>query len=136
MNKQESINLVIAVIKKSDNIKQLKRTSKTILINRIKSFKLKDFHCYDKNGNTFLEPDVYFSKLSKKKAKEKFESIDHSMNWHTTIGDMSVETSKKFRIAEYGTNLLRCCIGCHNYWLENLFKMNYLREILGVSKKS
>lgn len=131
MNKQQSINLVIDIIKKSDNIKQLKRTSKNILINRIKKFELKDFCCYDTDGNTLLEPDVYFSKLSKKKAKEEFESHDHQMNWHTSIGDMSVETSKKFRIAEYGTNHLRCCKSCHDLWLKNLFKLNYLREILG-----
>lgn len=62
------------------------------------------------------------------------ESKNHTMNWHTSIGDMSVETSKKFRTAEYGTNLLRCCKFCHDLWLENLFKMNYLREILGDKK--
>jgi len=138
LNKQNSINLVIDIIKKSDNIKQLKRTSKTILINRIKSFELKDFCCYDIDGHTLLEPDVYFSKLSKKKTEEEFESKNHTMNWHTCIGDMSVETSKKFRIAEYGTNLLRCCKSCHDMWLLNLFKLNYLKEILGkdISKIS
>lgn len=135
MNKQKSINLVIDIIKKSDNIKQLKRTSKTILINRIKSFELKDFHCYAKDGNTLLEPDIYFSKLSKKKVKEEFESKNHTMNWHTSIGDMSVETSKKFRIAEYGTNLLRCCKDCHDFWLLNLFKINYLEEIINGQEK-
>lgn len=133
MNKQKSISLVIDVIKKSDNIKQLQRTSKTILINRIKKFELRDFHCYDTDGDTLLEPDIYFSKLSKKEAKGEFESINHNMNWHTSVGDMSVPTSEKFRIAEYGTNLLRCCKSCHGLWLKHLFKMNYLREILGAA---
>jgi len=134
LNKQKSINLVIDTIKKSDNITQLKLTSKTILINRIKKFELKDFSCYAKDGNTFLEPDIYFSNLSKKKTKAEFESKDHNMDLHTNIGDMLVEESKKFRKAEYGTNLLRCCKACHDLWLKNLFKLNYLRENLGIKK--
>ena len=138
MNKQQSINLIIDIIKKSDNIKQLSKTSriisKTKLISRIKKFELKDFCCYDIDGYTLLEPDVYFSKLSKKKAKEQFESKDHQMLFHTSIGDLSVPTSKKFKNAEYGTNLLRCCPRCVDLWLENLFKLNYLKENLEDKK--
>jgi len=116
MDKKKAIESVIDTIHKSKIITKTKFKNSTLkkseLIKRIQSFTLQDFQCYAEDGNTAIEPDIYYSKLSLKNAKYDYEL-------------------KNFQL-EYEVDLLRCCNRCRDHWLRCLFELNYLREILNI----
>lgn len=127
--KEKSIQSVIETIQNSENIgnKKYTRYTKRRLISKIKSFSIDDFSCFADDGNTCLDPDVYYSKITKKKMKEELDSIDCQMSFHTVNCN-----SHKYNMPkpDYGINLLRCCNECTDIFLKNLFKQNYIMEIL------
>lgn len=105
-----------------EDIKKLKNTGKRTkkeLIERFNNFNKKDFMCFGKDGNSYLSPKQYFNNLSKKKAKMEYKSIMTSLTFHTIGGEL-------------GVNLLNCCGRCRNLFLEEIFKVKCLKEILNI----
>lgn len=135
MNKQQSIQMVIARIDKSENInkKYNIQVTKHFLKKRITNFKLEDYGCYASDGNTALEPDVYYSKITHNQELEMLDSVETQLFHHTCEGDNTKRV--KFESPELGTNLLRCCEECVDLWLKTMFHFNFIKHMFHNSIK-
>ena len=133
MNKQQSIQMVIDRINKSENInkKYNIKFTKYFLRKRITNFKLEDFDCFATNGNTRIEPDVYYSKITPEKKLDILDSVENQLFHNTNNGDMRKRVL--FDSLELGTNLLRCCEKCVDIWLRTMFHFNFIKHMFNKS---